>query len=357
MEKKSKPGESAESLNDEGIDYIKSNEFSKALERFEKVIAIKPSYEKAWFQLAYVNGKLYQNDKAIECYKKAIELDPKDAEAWYNLGNEYLHYGESLYADLYDEESGLPEEAIPCYEKTVEIDPRFGYAWNNMGYAYSSLKNYQKALESHQKAVDIDPKNDSALINLGNAYYFLGNYEKPVEIYEKATELFPKNNQAWIVLRAALETYIIKVEISVQNKGMWVKVGKSFLKLNQHQKAVECFKKVIKFDNQYYDVWHELGYFYNYLKDHQKFMDFFVKPREILNDLKRIAIITTSKGPFYPDIFWLLESSSDISIIPSEGPDENFLSQVQYLSGFNNEEVIRAMTSSEDNIFVCWKKV
>ncbi len=358
MEKKSNPSKSAESLYDEGIDYLKSNEFSKAKERFEKAIALKPSYPKAWFQLGYVNGTLYNKDRAIECYKKAIELDPKDEEAWYNLGNEYLHYGrvEPLVGDPYEEEWGKPEEAINCYEKAVEIDPNFGFAWNNMGYAHFQLKNYQKAVEYHQKAVDLDPKNDSALINLGNAYYFVGNYEKPVEIYEKAIELFPENNMAWVVLRAAVETYIMKVELNHQNKEMWVKVGKNFLKLGQQQKGIDCFKKVIKLDNKNYDAWHELGYFYNFLKDHQKYMVLFPKLSTILNDLRKVSIVTTSKGPMYPDVFWLLENSSEISIVPSEGPDENFLSQVQPIPGFKNEEVIRAMKSTEDNIFVCWEK-
>lgn len=72
--------------------------------------------------------------------------------------------------------------------------------------------------------------------------------------------------------------------------------------------------------------------------------------------MKRVSIITTSQGPIYPDIFWLIESSSEIGIIPSEGPDSNFLDEVQKLSGFDNKEVIKAMTSTDDNIFICWEK-
>lgn len=157
-------------------------------------------------------------------------------------------------------------------------------------------------------------------------------------------------------LQAAMESIKSKVELNIQNIHLWIQMGLIYLRLNIYEKAIECFKQVIENDVQYFEAWHSIGVAYHQLKDHQKFLDCFEKSTKLLKDLKKVSIITTDQGPFYPDVFWLLESSSEIGIIPQEGPDSEFLSKVQSLSGFNNEEVIKAMTSSEDNIFVCWEK-
>ena len=271
------------------------------------------------------------------------------------MGNEYLDASEPFIDDSW-EEHGDNESAIKCYEKSLEIEPKFSFAWNNMGFSHFNLKNYQKAVDCHQKAVDYDPKNDSAWVNLGNAYYFLRNYEKAIEIYEKAVELHPDNKQGRVCLRAALETYIMKVELKPENKEKWIKVGKALLRIGQAAKAIQCLKKIITFDSCNFEAWHELGFAYHQINNHQKFMECFIKPDDILKKINKISIITTSKGPIYPDVFWLLESSADIAIVPSEGPDENFLSLVQALPNFNNEHVIKAIISTEDNIFVVWEK-
>nr|MDO8113665.1 tetratricopeptide repeat protein [Candidatus Sigynarchaeota archaeon] len=352
----SDPPRTATMWFDDGIEFLKSKKYANALDCFQKAIAMDPNYAKVWFQIGFCLSELGMNQDAIESYRNAIERDPNDEEAWYNLGNQYLNRDNPLFDDddFYDD--GDLEESIKCFEKAVAIKPDFSYAWNNLGFAHSKLGHYQKAIECHQKAVDLDPENESALVNLGCAYYELDDYTKSVEIFEKAVDKYPQNNQAWIVLRASLETYIKKVALTTQNKGAWVRAGKAFLKLGQLQKAIACLKAVIKLDPLNFEAWHAIGFIYTQFKDHKAFMDYFVKPGDFLRDVKKISVISTSQGPMHPDIFWLLESTSDIVIVPSEGPDENFLSQVQHLHEFKNEEVIKAMQSTDDNVFVCWER-
>ncbi len=345
---------SAEDWIEEGIEYMQSEEFRKAIECFDKTIEIDPEYEKVWLHKGFCHGQLYSSDKAKECYLKAVEVDPNEYEAWYNMGNEHLNYGDP-FIDDYWEDSGEYESAIWYYEKAVKANPEFSFAWNNMGFAHSKLGNHTKAAEYHEKAVELDPENESAWVNLGCEYYFLKKYEKAIETYEKAIEVAPGYDQAWITLRTSLDAYKNRIDLSHENKYWWVRIGTNYIKLDQLEMAIECFKEVIEIDHEYYEAWHELGNAYVILDDHQKFMECFEKPRKLLKKLKKVSIITTSKGPSIPDVFWLLESSSDIGIVPSEGPDENFLPKVQNLPNFNNEQVIKAMASTDDNIFVCWE--
>lgn len=327
-----------------GIEYSKSKNFQEALKSFHKVIKIDPNFPKVWFQLGYTQSELGNIEKAIKSYEKAVSLESEDYEAWYNLGNLDLN-------NLFNY-----NKAIECYKKTIEINPEFSFAWNNMGFAYSKLENYQKALECHEKAVQFDPKNESAWVNLGAAHYFLGNYIKAFESFEKAIELDPQDNNAWISLEAAARSYEIKLELGPQYKDHWLILGDVFIKLNRYESAIDCFKKIIKFETDNFEAWHKFGLIYQKLNSIPKFLEYFKKSTELFKDLQKISIVTTSQGPISPDVYWLFEYSSDITIIPSEQQDSDLLVEAQRLPDFDNETFIKAMSSAEDNIFVCWEK-
>lgn len=354
--KDSAPSKSAAEWLEEGIEQMREKKDYEARISFQNVVELDPHNAKAWFHLGFVSANLYYKADAMKYYRKALELDPQDYEAWYNLGNEYLDLKDPLFDDPWEDEQGDYPAAIQCYEKALEIDPEFSFAWNNMGYSYFSLKQYQKAVECHQKAVDLDANNDSAWVNLGNAYYFLKDYDKSIKVYEKVTESHPANNQGWICLRAALESYLLRVELTDNNKEMRLIVARNFLRLGQETKAIACLKSLLALDCHYFAAWHWLGRAYHKLNNHEKFMEHFTPLHDLLKQIQRISIITTSQGPLYPDVFWLLEANEDIGIIPSEGPAENILPLFQVLPGFNNEEVIKAMTSTEDDIFIVWEQ-
>ena len=73
-------------------------------------------------------------------------------------------------------------------------------------------------------------------------------------------------------------------------------------------------------------------------------------------DLKRVSIITTDEGPMLDDVFWLMLFEEVIIMIPQGIPGENgLLERLQELPGFNNEAVIKAMQSTENNAFEVWE--
>lgn len=342
---------SAEELCDKGIELMREEKFTQAIECFKKVIEIDPNYEKVWLHMGYCYDGNYNSDKAMECYRKAIDSDPKDYEAYYNLGNQYLDLSDPF---IDDEPYGDYEQAIKYYEKAIEIEPDFSFAWNNMGFCYGKLGNHTKSAEGHRKAVELDPENISAWVNLGVAEFFLGNHLKAIEAYEKAIEEDPKHNMAWICLRTTVESYKNKFKPSSTNKDMWVRIGGVYLTLGKIIESIECMKQVLEIDIAFFPAYHQLGLAYNLLKDHQEFLNCFDDPHEI--DYHKISIITTSDGPLLPDVYWVLESDLGLSVVPSEDKGADFLNEVNDLPGFNHQAVISAMTSVENNIFICWEK-
>jgi len=75
------------------------------------------------------------------------------------------------------------------------------------------------------------------------------------------------------------------------------------------------------------------------------------------NDVVRVLIRTTDKGPFDDDVFFVVETTRESLVIPqpARGGDE-LLRALQQLPGFDNAAVIDAMGCTENREFLCWKR-
>ena len=76
------------------------------------------------------------------------------------------------------------------------------------------------------------------------------------------------------------------------------------------------------------------------------------------SDLRQVGIMTTSDGPAAEDVFFMLFGKGDSGCaVPQSavGADE-LLARLQRLPGFDNEAVVRAMGSTSEDFFLCWKR-
>lgn len=70
-----------------------------------------------------------------------------------------------------------------------------------------------------------------------------------------------------------------------------------------------------------------------------------------------IKIITNDKGPFEEDVFYKLEGPDLSCYLPQAAdPNGDFLEMLQSLKGFNNKAVMKAMTSTENKVFIIWDR-
>jgi len=75
------------------------------------------------------------------------------------------------------------------------------------------------------------------------------------------------------------------------------------------------------------------------------------------DDLQAVIVHTTADGPALPDVFWILAGTSSGCIIPHGATgDSELLQRLQQLPGFDNEEFIRSMSSTDDQKFLCWQR-
>jgi len=120
--------------------------------------------------------------KAIQAYQKVIELDPTYVEAYNNLGIIYQTLGDA-------------KSAFGAYQKSTEINPRYEKGYNNLGLLFLLEGRYEEALEAFQKALAINSNHIESHINLGVLFRKKGQWENAIESYQKALAIDPHHRE------------------------------------------------------------------------------------------------------------------------------------------------------------------
>ncbi len=143
----SKEPEVSLAYNNRGLTYDEMGRLDKAIEDFDRAIALDPSDHKAYTNRGMVFGKTGRFDKAIEDFEKAIALKPSDPEAYNNLG--------IIYA-----KAGLVDKAFEQFNKAVRVKQDQAMAYYNRGLLYFRTGSKERAALDFQKACALG--NDEA---------------------------------------------------------------------------------------------------------------------------------------------------------------------------------------------------
>jgi hypothetical protein len=75
------------------------------------------------------------------------------------------------------------------------------------------------------------------------------------------------------------------------------------------------------------------------------------------DQLTRVLIRTTDKGPFEDDVFFVLETALGTLIVPQMAPGSaELLRGFHHLPGFDYEAAIQAMACTDNREFPCWQR-
>jgi Tfp pilus assembly protein PilF len=149
--------------------------------------------------------------KAIQAYQKVIELDPTYVEAYNNLGITYQMVGDV------DRASGV-------YQKSTEINPRYEKGYNNLGILLFLKGLYEEALETFQKALAINSNNIESHINLGILFKKKGEWEKAIESYQKALAINPLHREAHYNI-ALLYEQLENLELAISHYQQFIQLS------------------------------------------------------------------------------------------------------------------------------------
>ena len=161
----------------------------QAINAFKTVIAIKPDYAEAHYNMGIAlkdQGKL---EEAKEAYRKALSLKPDFAELHNNMGVVLHHQGKL-------------KEAIEAYAQALSLKPEYAEPYNNIGNALKDQGKIEEATKFYKKALSLKPDYVEAHYNMGITLKDQGKLEEAKDACRKALSLKPDYAEASHILSA-----------------------------------------------------------------------------------------------------------------------------------------------------------
>jgi tetratricopeptide (TPR) repeat protein len=190
-------------LKDGHTAYQQQN-YRKAAEDYEKVLAADPGQTEAYFYLANSYDNQYrptrrgepENDalltKAVENYKKSAELEQRP-----ELKRLALQYLTSAYgADKLND----PAEAEPVVQQLIEMDPTEPVNYFQLARIYEDSGEYERAEETLRKAREMKPTDPAVYTSLAAFYNRQGNFEGAIEALNARAERDAQNPEAFYTI-------------------------------------------------------------------------------------------------------------------------------------------------------------
>ena len=159
-----------------GVQYYNQRQFSKAIQAYQKVIELDPTYIEAYNNLGIICQEIGDVDRAFEAFQKSIEINPQYEKGHNNLGI-------LLYL------KGRNEEALEAFQKALAINPNNIESHINLGVLFKKQGQLDKAIESYQKALDINPLHKEIYYNIALLYEQSGNIDLAIGHYQQFIRL------------------------------------------------------------------------------------------------------------------------------------------------------------------------
>lgn len=230
-------------FNQIGEVYLLQNNYSNALNSFNRSLSYDSDNKNTLYNMAIVYGKLNQPEKAIETLQKIPE--PQADKVYYELGKNY-------------EKMKNIDSAISNYLKAVEKNSQYFKAYLSLGNLYKFKKNLEEAQKYYFKAYQLSPKNYEINLNMAELYYDSGRYKDAISYYENALVSRPKDTILRLAYAQNLEKaqkyhaaenqYKNVLNVNPKNKTALDKIAFLYYrKLNNSELASNYFHKLIEY--------------------------------------------------------------------------------------------------------------
>jgi adenylate cyclase len=163
--------------------------YRRAIELYERALAIDPGYAPAWVQLGRTNFWLASygglpvaeaSDRIEAALAKAFQIDPNNAQAFIISGLRKIWFEFRVKDGLRD------------FARAQELEPGNAYVIFATGLGFNTFGQHEKALERFEAALKLDPLRPRYQNTLGLNLLKLGRYEEALETFERQITLSPE---------------------------------------------------------------------------------------------------------------------------------------------------------------------
>jgi len=195
---------------------------------------------------------------------------------------------------FYTEVTESYDESITLHKHITDNDPYSCLAWYNLGSCYSSLEQFDLAIDAYEFSMVINPEFDMAYVDCANAYFSMGMYEKSIEIYNDYLEFFSLNADNAVHIgkayekigqfKAAIKFYLEALRIDPQNDTAHHQIGLYYMEQNQWISSKESLKRAIEINPSESDYYASLGMVHFNLDETDLARDFLEKACDLAPD-------------------------------------------------------------------------
>ncbi|MBA2564983.1 MAG: tetratricopeptide repeat protein [Gemmatimonadetes bacterium] len=161
----------------------------RAIEFFERAVALDSTFAPAWAQLARVHAAIYASltptsagaEKAREASQRALALAPTAAES-------QLAFGAYL-----DEVRDDPSAALVVYDAGLRVAPENVELLAATALAEQAVGDWEAAQAHFARALALDPRSVTTARRRARALLYLRRYPEAEAAYQRALALAPSN--------------------------------------------------------------------------------------------------------------------------------------------------------------------
>jgi len=293
-------------LDSLGWEYIRKEEWGKAVEVFKQIIHIDPNNADghralgcAYNGLSYWDG-VDRYQEAIKALKQAIRLDPDDSLSYSWLGHAYDGLGSYMeaiqaykqcisidpddqigncYLSISESYTKMDSyhEAIAALKQWIRMKPNDGWRYCHLGAAYLKFDRYQEAIGAFKQATRLRPDYAWGYQGLGDAYSQFGQYRKALEAFKQAIRINPADVTYHYDLgytygklgrwHEAIKTYKVAIQINPDIAWVHYGIGNAYLESGRDKDALEAFKQAVRIDPDFTSAHYNMGLTYVLLND------------------------------------------------------------------------------------------
>jgi len=271
-----------------------------ALAELDKIINLKPSYSRAYFQKGLIYNDQKKTRKAMAAYRKAIQFNPEYSKAHYNLGllllaskqwidaqqqfewilkrnpthvRSIFNLGRAAYGH-----KDYPLALQQYYNAVYIMEGDYPEAYLNIGLTHAAQKDYELASQGYKEAIRLRPDYHEAWYNQGINFMRSERNDEAIASFKSALEHSPTYHQAWFNLGliytrmdqndAAIDAYQNALRLRPDYQTARINLAIRYSQSARYEEAISLYKSVIESDSSYAKAWFNLGLAYSKTNNH-----------------------------------------------------------------------------------------
>jgi len=274
-----------------GMANMRLVDYREAVSDFSQAIRIDARYKEAYLKRGKTFYRLGQLHQAVADFNSAISLDPNNAEAYYFRGHSHAYLGDESMAreDFLAAREYNPEYAnsVESYLKDLESNQKF---WQIIEQRSRPRPRPGKSLQQVNRTIPgKHPKLSKAelLLYEGLKYFRKRRFEKAKEPFEKLLVIEPRNHVALCHLgyiayntennyQKALDYANMALEVDSEHANSYTLRGMIFDQMRQYDTAVIEYEKALSLDRNDTSALSALAWIYwDKLVDYEKAFEYF----------------------------------------------------------------------------------